>query len=207
MVVAHDLPDDTLAYRYLEDLYLEPLFDRINRNGGSVYKGADRPFYLMIDIKREGDKFYEALRPVLEANADKFCSVDPEGNFKEGPILLFFSGARPLETLPSQKTTRYASLDGKFEDLGKGISNSLMPVVSDNYQDFMSWNGKGKISAKDLKTLRSLVKQAHSEGKLIRFWGAPDTEEWAKLQLREGVDIVGVDNLQALSRLLTKRKK
>ena len=82
-----------------------------------------------------------------------------------------------------------------------------MPVVSDNYQDFMSWNGKGKISAKDLKTLRSLVKQAHSEGKLIRFWGAPDTEEWAKLQLREGVDIVGVDNLEALSRLLSKRKK
>lgn len=207
MVVAHDLPDDTLAYRYLEDLYLEPLFDRINRNGGSVYKGADRPFYLMIDIKRNGDNFYEALRPVLEANADKFCSVDPDGKFTEGPILLFFSGSRPLETLPSQKTPRYASLDGKFEDLGKGIPNTLMPVVSDNYQDFMSWNGKGKISAKDLKTLRSLVKQAHSEGKLIRFWGAPDTEEWAKLQLREGVDIVGVDNLEALSRLLSKRKK
>lgn len=201
-VVAHDLPDDTAAYRYLEDLYLQPLFERVRANGGRVYAGADRPFYLMIDIKREGDAFYTALRPVLEENAEMFCSVDSVGNFVEGPILLFFSGARPMETLPQQEAPRYAFLDGKFEDMGKNIPVSLMPVVSDNYKDFLSWNGEGEMPEEDLVKLRGLIRQAHDEGKLIRFWGAPDTEAWARLQLAEGVDIVGVDNLQALAGIL-----
>lgn len=204
-VVAHDLPDDTTAYRFLEDLYLQPLFDRIEANGGSVYPEADRPFYLMIDIKRQGDSFYTALRPVLEANANKFCSVDSAGNYTEGPILLFFSGSRPMETLPKQTEPRYAFLDGKFEDLGKDIPASLMPVVSDDYNNFLSWDGEGDIPVEDLTVLRSLVAQAHSEGKLIRFWGAPDTEAWARLQLAEGVDIIGVDNLEALVDILAEK--
>lgn len=205
-VVAHDLPGDTAAYRYLEDLYLRPLFNRIEANGGSVYQGADRPFYLMIDIKRDGENFYSALRPVLEANADKFCSVDESGNFTEGPILLFFSGERPMESLPTQTGRRYAFLDGKFSELGKGIPTSLMPVVSDNYKNFLSWNGEGEMSADDLKVMRSLVAQAHLEGKLIRFWGAPDTEAWARLQIAEGVDIIGVDNLEALASILAEMR-
>ena len=203
-VVTHDLPGDTAAYRYLEDLYLKPLFDRIEANGGKVYPGADRPFYLMIDIKREGEDFYNALRPVLEANADKFCSVDEEGNFTEGPILLFFSGDRPMESLPTQKGTRYAFLDGKFGELGNGVPTSLVPVVSDNYRNFLTWNGEGEMPAADLEVMRSLVAQAHEEGKLIRFWGAPDTEAWARLQIAEGVDIIGVDNLDALASILAE---
>ncbi|MDE6085106.1 MAG: hypothetical protein K2G40_01725, partial [Muribaculaceae bacterium] len=175
-VVAHDRPEDSSKFRYLEDLYLTPLFDRIEANGGSVYPDADRPFYLMIDIKRDGDDFYTALKPFLEKNADKFCSVDSAGNFTEGPILLFFSGSRPMNTLPSQKDTRYAFLDGKFEDLGKNIPASLMPVVSDNYEDFLTWNGEGTMPAEEVAIVKELVDKAHAEGKLIRFWGAPDTE-------------------------------
>lgn len=204
-VVAHDLPDDTTRYRYLEELYLQPLFDRIEANGGKVYPGAEKPFYLMIDIKRDGDNFYTALRPLLEANTDKFCSVDTAGNFTEGPILLFFSGARPMETLPAQTSTRYAFLDGNFEELGSDIPASLMPVVSDDYRDYLHWNGFGTMTDSDLAVMRDLIAKAHAEGKMIRFWGAPDTEPWARLQLAEGVDIVGVDNLAALSGILAGR--
>lgn len=202
MVVAHDLPDDTTAYRYLEDLYLNPLFERIRNNGGRVYTGADRPFMLMIDIKRQGDDFYTALRPVLEENADMFTSVDPAGNVTEGPILLFFSGSRPMETLPSQETTRYAFLDGKFSDMGHDIPASLMPVVSDNYQDYLSWNGVGEMPDDQLAIMKEFIGQAHAEGKMIRFWGAPDTEAWNRTQLAAGVDIVGVDHLQELVDIL-----
>lgn len=204
-VVAHDLPADTARYRYLEELYLQPLFDRIEANGGKVYPGAERPFYLMIDIKRDGDNFYTALRPLLEANADKFCSVDTAGTFNEGPILLFFSGARPMQTLPAQTSTRYAFLDGNFEELGKDIPASLMPVVSDDYRDYLHWNGFGTMTDSDLKVMRDLIAGAHAEGKMIRFWGAPDTESWARLQLAEGVDIVGVDNLGALAGILSEQ--
>ena len=206
-VVAHDRPDDSTKFRYLEDLYLNPLFERIEANGGTVYPGADRPFYLMIDIKRDGDDFYTALKPFLEENADKFCSVDSAGNFTEGPILLFFSGSRPMNTLPSQQETRYAFLDGKFEDLGKGIPASLMPVVSDNYETFLTWDGEGTMPAEEVTIVKDLVDKAHAEGKLIRFWGAPDTEAWARQQLAAGVDIVGVDNLDALATILADYHK
>lgn len=203
MVVAHDLPEDTAAYRNLEDLYLNPLFERIRSNGGSVYAGADRPFMLMIDIKRDGDNFYNHLRPVLEENASMFTSVDTLGNVTQGPILLFFSGSRPLETLPMQKTTRYAFLDGKFSDMGNGNPASLMPVVSDNYQSFLSWNGEGEMPQDQLDILNDLITRAHNEGKMIRFWGAPDTEAWTRTQLAAGVDIIGVDNLPALANILS----
>lgn len=201
-VVAHDRPENSSNFRFLEDLYLNPLFERIETNGGSVYPDADRPFYLMIDIKRDGYDFYTALKPFLEENADKFCSVDSNGNFTSGPILLFFSGSRPMATLPSQQEKRYAFLDGKFEDLGKGIPASLMPVVSDNYENFLSWNGVGSMPDEEVSIVKDLVDKAHAEGKLIRFWGAPDTEAWARQQLAVGVDIVGVDNLDALATIL-----
>lgn len=204
MVVAHDLPDDTAEYRYLESLYLQPLFDRIRANGGKVYADADRPFKLMIDIKRRGDEFYAALLPLLEANAEMFCCVDSAGNIHEGPILLFFSGARPMETLPTQTTTRYAFLDGKFEDLGKNIPASLMPVVSNDYREYLSWDGEGIMPEEQVAIVRNLVERAHAEGKQIRFWGAPDTEAWTRLQLAEGVDIVGVDDLPALAAILSE---
>lgn len=204
IVVAHDLPDDTAEYRNLDDLYLQPLFNRIRANGGKVYADSEMPFKLMIDIKRHGDEFYAALRPILEANAEMFCSVDSTGTIHEGPILLFFSGARPMETLPTQTTTRYAFLDGKFEDLGKNIPASLMPVVSDDYREFLSWDGEGEMPENEKEIVRDLVSRAHAEGKLIRFWGAPDTEAWTRLQLAEGVDIVGVDDLPALASILSE---
>ncbi len=32
-------------------------------------------------------------------------------------------------------------IDGRPEDLGKGYSPEQMPVISDNYMNWLSWNG------------------------------------------------------------------
>ncbi len=201
MLVAHDLPEDPSTLSTLQEMYMDSLFSRIDRIG-SVYPGAEKPFYLMIDIKRDGDEFYTALRPYLAEHADKFCRVE-NGKFVEGPILLFFSGARPMETLPND-SIRYAFLDGKFSEIGNGTPTTLVPVVSDNYEDFMTWDGTGEIDADNLAIMRDLISRAHKDGKLIRFWGAPDTEAWADLQIAECVDIIGTDNLPQLRAKLAK---
>ena len=41
-----------------EKLYLLPLVERIKKNGGKVYPDSDRPFYLMVDCKTDGEAMY-----------------------------------------------------------------------------------------------------------------------------------------------------
>lgn len=198
--VGHDFPDDPETLPLLMDTYFKPLFARID-SIGAVYPGAERPFYLMIDIKREGDKFYSALQPFLAENSRYFTRVQGD-SIIDGPILLFFSGSRPLETLP-RESVRWAFLDGKFEDMDKVCPTSLYPVVSDNYEDFFTWNGVGEMPSQERDKLKQLIAKAHSQGRLFRLWGAPDTEAWARVQIAECVDLIGTDNLPSLHKLLT----
>lgn len=207
LVVAHDLPADSAARAalpLLQQTYFEPLFARID-SLGSVYAESDRPFYLMLDIKTDGDRFYTALRPYLESHARYFCRA--EGNsVVPGPILLFFSGCRPVGTMLPTDKVRYAFFDGGFGDMNNPDATlALYPVVSDNYKNHFTWNGEGTMPAAQLEVLKGFIAKAHSQGRLIRLWGAPDTEAWAKTQIAAGVDLIGTDNLPALHRLLAKK--
>src|SRR5882672_9552941 len=49
----------------LEQLYLAPLDSLLTLNHGKVYPGYEGPFYLMIDIKSEGESAYAALKASL----------------------------------------------------------------------------------------------------------------------------------------------
>src|SRR5215510_7218989 len=67
-LVAHDKsqvsPDKTL-----QSLYLEPLRERVKKNGGRVYSGGPE-CTLLIDIKTDWKKTYPALREVLKQYSD-----------------------------------------------------------------------------------------------------------------------------------------
>lgn len=200
LYVAHDLPEDISNLKTLDELYFTPLFERIKKNGGRVYPESTEPFYLMVDIKRQGEEVYRSLMVFLEQHKEMFCSYQ-DGVFKSGPILLFFSGNRPIEELSSQ-LTRYAFLDGNFAELGQNIPESLMPIVSDNYKTFFHWNGEGTMPEEEVIQLKKLVQEAHLENKKIRFWGAPNSEAWIRTQVEHGVDLIATDNLKELSNLL-----
>lgn len=203
LYVAHDYPRDLTGVKTLDELYLQPLAEEVARNRGSVYPHTDQPFLLMIDFKAQGDSCYTTLKPLLEQYRTLFCSIE-NGEYKPGPILLFFSGSRPLATLP-QENTRLAFLDGQLADLGQNISSTLMPVVSDHFAAFFQWDGEGKMPEDELTTLREMVKRAHAEEKKLRFWGGPDTQAYQQMQLEEGIDIIGTDDLPALCKLLERR--
>lgn len=200
LYVAHDYPEELSKVKTFDELYLQPLAEEVAKNGGSVYPHSNQPFLLMIDFKAKGDSCYTTLKPMLEQHRSLFCSV-ANGEYTPGPILLFFSGSRPLATLP-QENTRLAFLDGQLADLGQNIPTSLMPVVSDHFAAFFQWNGEGKMPEDELTTLREMVKHAHAEEKKLRFWGGPDTQAYQQMQLEEGVDIIGTDDLAALCKLL-----
>ena len=202
LYVSHDRPEPNPAITF-ENLYLKPLVARIQANGGKVYPGSDRPFYLMVDCKAQGEEMYKLLKKQMEPYKEYFCSVD-NGEYKEGAVLFFLSGDRPKNSLPKENS-RFTFLDGQIKDLGQGIPASLAPVISDNYSDFFTWKGEGEMPADQLQKMREIIRKVHDEGKLFRWWGAPDTEQFKRFFIKEGVDLVGADDLNGLYNVLNKR--
>ena len=60
------------------------------------------------------------------------------------------------------------------------------------------------MPADQLQKMREIIGEVHKEGKLFRWWGAPDTEVFKKFFIREGVDLVGADDLNGLYNVLIK---
>lgn len=202
LYVSHDRPEPNPSITF-KKLYLEPLVAHLRANGGKVYPEGDRPFYLMVDCKTDGEEIYKLLKQQMGPYKEYFCSLE-NGTYKEGAVLFFLSGDRPLKSL-SEESDRFTFLDGRIEDLGKDIPSTVMPVVSDSYFKYLSWKGDGEMPAEQLQQMREYIRQAHAEGKLFRWWGAPDTGEFKRFFIEEGVDLVGADNLKILYDLLNER--
>lgn len=199
LYVSHERPKPNPAISF-RNLYLRPLIERIQANGGKVYPASDRPFYLMVDCKEQGEAMYKVLKEQMEPYKEYFCSID-NGTYREGAILFFLSGDRPKQSLPLE-TSRFTFLDGQIADLDAGIPATLAPVVSDNYADFFTWDGTGDMPADQLEKMRAIISRVHEQGKLFRWWGAPDTPLFKRFFIREGVDLVGADDLNNLYNVL-----
>lgn len=157
---------------------------------------------LETNFKTSGDTAYKILIDKLQPYKKYFCSIK-NGKYKEGAILLFCSGNRPQRSVQSN-TSRIAFLDGSVEELGKNIPATLMPVISDNYAARFSWRGNGEMSQPELEKLRKIIAQTHTEGKLFRFWGAPDSPVFKRFFLLEGIDFICADNLKSLYDILSE---
>ena len=69
LIIAHDpedVPQAVREGRTLESLYLQPLQEIVEQNGGSVYPGDPDYFTLLIDIKSDAVPAYLALHEELE---------------------------------------------------------------------------------------------------------------------------------------------
>ena len=110
---------------------------------------------------------------------------------------MFLSGDNPRQTILSSEDG-YIFLDGRIKDLGKNIDSRLMPVISDSYPSYMTWKGEREIPEAELEKMRGYIRQAHKEGKLFRWYSAPDTPQFKRFFLEEGVDLVGADDLQSM---------
>ena len=200
LFVSHERPTFNNPAHTLENLYLKPLQERIRQNGNQVYAGYSGPVYLMVDFKTEAESTYKALEKLLQTYRPILTSY--VGNsVKAGPINVFISGNRPIETLKNSKE-RLASLDGRPADLGKKLSARLMPVVSDSYANHLSWRGAGQMPEEQFQKLSQLVKKVHAEGKKLRLWACPeDPAVWKKLR-EAGADFLSTDQLELVKEFL-----
>ena len=199
LFVAHD-KEDIRPERTFERMYLEPLSKLITQNKGKVYPQSNRPFMLMVDCKSSGEEMLPVLKQKMEPYRKHFCEVK-DGQMHEGAILFFLSGNRPVDTI-LQAGEGFIFLDGRIKDLGKGIDSNMMPVISDNYDNFLTWKGEGEMPQEQMDKMRSYIRQAHAEGKLFRWWGAPDIPLFKRMFIEEGVDLIGADDLKSMLTVL-----
>lgn len=202
LLVGHDKKDLT-PERTLTALYLEPLWQRVKQNRGQVYP-EPAPLTLLVDIKTDGPRVYAALKDVLKPYAPMLTQFTGE-KIERRAVTIILSGDRPREILERERT-RLAALDGRPEDLGKGSSPALIPLVSQSWPSLFKWYGAGPISRADREKLASLVDQAHTEGRTIRFWAAPDTPAGWSICWSAGVDYLNTDHLPELAQFLQARQ-
>jgi glycerophosphoryl diester phosphodiesterase len=204
LLVGHD-PEDLVAGRTLQKLYLDPLLARAASHHGRIYPDRRSPIQLLIDIKNTGAATYTRLDQVLREYRQIFTRY-AYGRVTDGAVTAVISGDRPRELMTAQ-TVRYAFYDGRLGDLGGDAAASFIPLISDNWTTHFSWTGSGPMPAAERARLRDIVSTAHHKGQRIRFWATPDAPGpqreavWREL-IAAGVDHLNTDDLAGLESFL-----
>ncbi len=201
LLVAHDRRQ-TRPERTLETLYLDPLYARVQTNGGRVFKGGP-PFYLLIDCKSAGAEIWPVLRLTLQRYRP-MLTVFRHDATETNAVTVVLSGNSPRAAV-SAEPVRLAGIDGRLPDLETNPSRHLVPWISEDWTSHFQWRGKQAMPAAELERLRDWVTRAHAQGRMVRFWGGPDSETLWRTQFDAGVDLINTDKLAALAAFLEAR--
>jgi hypothetical protein len=205
LLVAHNRRD-VKPNLTLESLYLDPLRERIQKNGGRVYLNGPE-CTLLIDFKATNHldslAMYAKLREVLKEYPGMF-STFRNGKKETNALVVVLTGNYPREELIAE-SKRWASGDGKLADLESNPTADLVPWISENWQPIFKWRGKGAMPDDDLARLKQIVRKAHEQGRRVRFWGSPDNPVFWKTMLEQGVDLINTDDLAGFAEFYNGR--
>jgi len=210
--VSHEKKKDWSAVPTLEDGYLRPLSElKTRRKSGGIYPDGTR-LMLLIDIKTDAAPTYARVHDVLasfESASPGLFTVYRDGAAKRGAVEVVITGNRPREAMKGQ-AVRYATYDGRMEDVGGGEPAGFISLVSDNWTNVFGnrsvWDGTGNVPPAVREKLKSVVTDVHREGRTVRFWNVPKDgpETWGPL-LEAGVDWINTDDLEGLATFVKAR--
>lgn len=204
LIVAHVLPI-LRRKKVLEDLYLKPLADCINGKNQKINCPA-YPVMLMIDIKSDADRTYQALEVLLNKYRSIISGYE-NGVYIQRQLTVVITGHKPYQLMASQQS-RLAFLD---DDLMKVEQDTVLKNVyqtaSCRYSKLIKWNGRGNMPQHEKLKLSAFVACAHRFGKKVRLWASPENETvWHQL-LDCGVDLINTDQLPKLKNFLLYHAK
>jgi hypothetical protein len=204
LIVAHIDPFFKSG-RTLENLYLKPLYQRVIKNGGEVYKGYDKPVILMIDVKTGAQNTYKALMPLLEKYRPMLSSYD-HGTITPGAVTVVLSGHKPYKMIKDEES-RLAFIDEDLRKTAKDTTANIYTMASCKYSKLVKWTGIGNMPDNQQKRLCAYVATAHKYGEKVRLWASPENDMvWREL-LKCGVDLINTDKLATLKDFLVDNHK
>jgi hypothetical protein len=198
LLVAHDL-SKVQPERTLQALYLDPLRERVKKNGGRVYPGGPE-CTLLIDLKNRWQVIYPALRETITNYTDMLTTFGPGGT-RTNAVRVIITGFGSKEMFAGE-TTRYACVDGSLGDLDSGAPADLIPWISGNWTTGFRWRGAGPFPEAEKLKLQTIVTKAHEQGRKVRFWGAPDKPAFWTEMRSDGVDLINTDDLDGAQKFL-----
>jgi hypothetical protein len=185
----------------LEELYLDPLQERVDRLG-SVH-GDGLPFHLWIDLKESSLELTEAVRGVLE-RYPMFASFGDSGEAR-GPVVAILTGEEAAKArLVSGGGGRRACRDSNRFSESDPPADGRWTWYALRWRDHFGWDGRRGMPDAERQRLRMLVAAVHRKGRKLRLYHTPETETFWAEALAAGVDLVGTDHLAALRRFLER---
>jgi len=198
LLVAHQR-NQVKPERTLQTLYLDPLRERVRKNGGRVYAGGPE-VVLLIDLKTDWKVIYPVLRERLQGYTDMLTVFRGDAT-ETNAVRAIITGYRSKKMFEGE-TVRYAAYDGELEDLDSGAPASLIPWISSNWGRTFHWRGVGTIPPEEQIKLKEIVRNAHGQGRRVRFWGAPDFPDFWRELVSDGVDLINTDDLDGAQKFL-----
>lgn len=199
LLVGHS-EDELRKDRTLESLYLKPLAKAAKEKGFTS-------IILMLDIKDKGSETYLELKKILNRYSDILTQY-AQNKIVFQPVTIILSGDRPIEIVKRDRQ-RFAFLDGRFNPEDLLAESSVMPLISDEWNKFFNWKGRGDMPEHEHQLLLLMVEQCHSNNKMIRFWGIPEKPEtnekiWEVLKSAQ-VDLIGTDSPASLKQFFDRK--
>jgi N-acyl-D-amino-acid deacylase len=194
LLVAHER-FQTKPEKTLQSLYLDPLRERVKKNGGRVYRGGPE-CNLLIDIKTDWKSTYPVLRDVLKQYSD-ILTVFRSDSKTTNAVTAVITGNRSKEMF-SGEPELYCALDGELADLDSNRTADLIPWISSSWSSTFRWNGHGQIPENEKLRLKEIAAKARAKGCRLRFWGSPDNPDFWREMMADGVDLINTDKLPEL---------
>jgi hypothetical protein len=194
LLVAHNR-SEVKPNRTLQSLYLDPLRERVRKNGGRVYANGPE-VTLLIDLKSSWQSIYPVLRDVLRQYSDLLSTFE-SGQKKTNAVVAVITGDRSRDMFAGE-SIRYAAFDGDLSDLDSNAPANLIPWISSNWAATFKWRAQaqGVFPDEERAKLREIVAKAHQHDRRVRFWGAPDNAVFWREILANGVDLINTDDLE-----------
>jgi hypothetical protein len=190
---------DIKADKTIESIYLEKLSARAKANRGAIYPGSRSTFWVLVDVKKNGEEAYRTFKNIL----DRYPILKPSG--RNSKVRFVISGDRAIGSIVADKG-KWAGVDGRYDDLGHGYSFEQMPWISGDWTEFFPYKGESIFPNEQKAKLDSMVKSIHSEHRVVRFWGAPDSESMWSLHWKAGVDLINTDHIANLRKWILTQK-
>lgn len=188
LLVAHSA-NEIQKDKTLEALYLNPLNELIEKNGGNAYPDKEKSLTLMIDLKTEAVTTLNVLVFKLKKYPKLIACKT---------LMITVSGNMPAPALWKNFPT-FIHFDGRLGITYTADQQKRIRLISASFQSYSKWNGKEPLKDADKKKLVTLIESAHAIEKPFRFWAIPDFENGWRTMMELGVDIINTDDVAGAS--------